>query len=173
MVCPVDWGASATGGKVFRWGGNMFPCQQVRPTGKSEECGRTWCDERKKKTTLHEGKVTTVWGKTLAHNISKDSRARERACTHVRALNDTRTHMHSHVHIHDSPFKNIKPLSSSIATIGRKCVTKCWKSSVRKRNPRVTFSPSTLKYAHTHTQRVYPLSNPPTAVHSWRTQDNV
>lgn len=79
MVCPVDWGASAKGGKVFRWGGNMFPCQQVRPTGKSEECGRTWCDERKKKTTLHEGKVTTVWGKTLAHNISKDSRARERA----------------------------------------------------------------------------------------------
>ncbi len=87
------------GSVVFCWDGNMFPCQQVRPTGKWEECGRKMSRENREMRALWkdgiqaeekelEEKEDRVRGKTLAQNISED----RRAC---------RLEGYSHVHIQD------------------------------------------------------------------------
>lgn len=114
------------GSVVFCRDGNMFPCQQVRPTGKWEECGRKWVEktekcvlyermvfkyleqkdwERKKRKGSGERPWPKISQRTVAH-----------AGLHACASSQWHTHMHSHVHIHDfrysAPFIKLKVISS-------------------------------------------------------------
>lgn len=92
------------GSVVFCCDGNMFPCQQVRPTGEWEECRRKmskemhalWKDGIQVEQKEWEGKKGQGLGKDLGPKYLR-GQARAQACMHVRALNDKRTHTHIHM----------------------------------------------------------------------------